>query len=324
MTHLLNNQLRNPIPNLDFKVRLAQVRQYNADLPTVVRIDNTRHGINTMLSRESRARSHTSVCTIISNLLNWPLSAHSHVPAGTAMEISVSTLALPRAGITTSRALYRSWPAAKALPLVGARAASLRSWTWRACSAAAAAAMLGAIGAGGWRAMARGVGVEVPESEARGSVDGWLREEGSMTFVRFGRGDEGREGGSWVGTGVCADMIVRREGLRVKAVSVSEDACGGAEGRVARLGAVIGQVRVPRIPTFGESSGVEFTSEPSRVEARCHLSSPSCELLQERQYCRLSTKRLPTYCPEQHPFPAASERVVCMLSLRARRRFTKR
>ena len=43
----------------------------------------------------------------------------------------------------------------------------------------------------------------VPGSEARGRVEGWLSEEGSITFVRFGRGEEGSEGGSWVGAGVA-------------------------------------------------------------------------------------------------------------------------
>lgn len=64
--------------------------------------------------------------------------------------------------------------------------------------------------------MARGVGVDVPESETRGNVDGWLRVEGSITFVRFGRGEEGREGGSWVGAGVSADIV--------------RFVCGGGEG----------------------------------------------------------------------------------------------
>lgn len=37
-------------------------------------------------------------------------------------------------------------------------------------------------------------------------MEGWLSDEGSITFVRFGRGEEGSEGGSWVGAGV-ADML---------------------------------------------------------------------------------------------------------------------
>jgi hypothetical protein len=70
------------------------------------------------------------------------------VPTGTLILISVSTLALPLAGITISLALYRSCPAANALPFVGAVALSLNSSTCSCVSAEAAAAIEGAIGAG--------------------------------------------------------------------------------------------------------------------------------------------------------------------------------
>lgn len=49
---------------------------------------------------------------------------------------------------------------------------------------------------------ASGVGVAVPESVPRGSVDVLERGVGSITFVRFGRGELGRDGASWVGAGV--------------------------------------------------------------------------------------------------------------------------
>jgi hypothetical protein len=118
------------------------------------------------------------------------------------MEISVPTNARPRAGMVISLALYKSCPAAYALPFVGARALSLSSKTCSCCSALAAAAMEGAIGAGGCSAamlrcvLANGVGVAVPESVPRGRVDACESGEGSITFVRFGRGELGREGGS--------------------------------------------------------------------------------------------------------------------------------
>lgn len=48
--------------------------------------------------------------------------AHVHVPAGTAIANCVSTSAFPRAGMIVSCALYKSYPAANALPLVGVRA----------------------------------------------------------------------------------------------------------------------------------------------------------------------------------------------------------
>lgn len=147
-----------------------------------------------------------------------------HVPSGTATAISVSTLARPRAGTTTSRALYKSWPAANALPFVGARALSLRNCTCSPvpCVAAipistpvSATAAPAEVGAGAPRgcvgcgvsepveAMASGVGVEVPESVPWRWALG-VGKVSRMTFVRLGSGEEGREGGSWSGAGVEA------------------------------------------------------------------------------------------------------------------------
>lgn len=134
------------------------------------------------------------------------------------MLMSVATMARPHLGTTVSLAAYRSNPAAKALPFVGARAVSLSSSTCRACSAAAAAAMLGATGAGGCSAdmaeLASGVGVAAPLSVVRGRVEVGSSGAGSITFVRLGRGDAGRDGGSWVGAGVLAsvDMLGERCG----------------------------------------------------------------------------------------------------------------
>jgi hypothetical protein len=105
-----------------------------------------------------------------------------HVPSGTEILISVATNALPRAGITVSTALYKSCPAAKALPLVGALALGLSNWTCNCCSAAAAladdeaptgaegcsAAMLSWLGR---CVAAKGVGVAAPESVPRGRVE---------------------------------------------------------------------------------------------------------------------------------------------------------
>ena len=58
------------------------------------------------------------------------------------------------------------------------------------------------MGAGGCKpvdmfVLASGVGVEMPESEFRGRVEACVSGVGSMNFVRFGKGEEGREGGSW-------------------------------------------------------------------------------------------------------------------------------
>jgi hypothetical protein len=46
------------------------------------------------------------------------------------------------------------------------------------------------------------VGVAAPESMPRGNESGCERGVGSITRVRFGRGEDGREGGSWKGAGV--------------------------------------------------------------------------------------------------------------------------
>lgn len=181
----------------------------------------------------------------------------AQVPTGTLMEISVPTSALPLAGTVTSFALYRSCPAAYALPLVGALALSLSKRTCSCCSAlvAAAAATDGAMGAGGWRAdmlaaLANGVGVAVPESSPRGSVEACVRGDGSMTFVRLGSGELGRDGGSWV-TGVAAESadIVGCFGVfGIGSVRIDIEAEGG-EGRV--------KVRVETTRARRVLSGVE-------------------------------------------------------------------
>jgi len=155
------------------------------------------------------------------------------------MLMSVATMALPHLGTTVSLAAYRSNPAAKALPLVGARALSLSSSTCRACSAAAAAAMLGATGAGGCSAdmaeLASGVGVAAPLSVVRGRVEVGSSGAGSITFVRLGRGDAGRDGGSWVGAGVLASVDMVGEYLCVCLVGGQERGWGGANEDATRF-----------------------------------------------------------------------------------------
>lgn len=71
--------------------------------------------------------------------------------------------------------------------------------------------MLGATGAGGWSAdmlLASGVGVAAPESLVRGSAEASVSGVGSITFVRFGSGEAGSEGGSWSGAGVLASVDI--------------------------------------------------------------------------------------------------------------------
>jgi hypothetical protein len=179
------------------------------------------------------------------------------------MEISVGTSARPRAGIVMSFALYKSCPAAYALPLVGARALSDRSRTCSCCSALAAAAMLGAIGAGVWRdamsmALDSGVGVAVPEMVL-------LSGDGSITFVRFGRGELGREGGSWDTEGVAdgSDIFCVWLGGEVGCVGrkvVKDVFDAGVLAR--RDDGHVGKARV--------CTGLDVDAATSRLFLRCH------------------------------------------------------
>lgn len=74
---------------------------------------------------------------------------------------------------------------------------------------------------------ANGVGVAAPESVPRGSVDAVVRGVGSITFVRLGSGEEGRDGGSWAGRGVSDIVVV--------VLSFGEDGLFGRGGEGAEL-----------------------------------------------------------------------------------------
>lgn len=74
---------------------------------------------------------------------------------------------------------------------------------------------------------ANGVGVAAPESVPRGSVDAVLRGVGSITFVRLGSGEDGREGGSWAGSGVSDIIVVE--------LSFEEEGLFGRGGEGAEL-----------------------------------------------------------------------------------------
>jgi hypothetical protein len=111
-----------------------------------------------------------------------------HVPSGTAIEIPVSTIAFPLAGMTHSFALYRSYPAANADPLVGASAFGTNFFTSREgiCVVDVMAV------------------VSSLEESMMEAIDGSLVSSTVLLVVvevddglfRFGRGDEGSDGGS--------------------------------------------------------------------------------------------------------------------------------
>lgn len=220
-TYFFDNELGDAVTDGNAEIFIREICQEHANLAAIIGVNDASHGVNTVLGCEARARGNAAIYLMSTIVLAMGSSKASEsvdiqVPAGTAMLISVSTLTLPLAGTTTSLALYRSCPAANALPLVGAFALSLSSCTCKLCSAAAAAAIDGAMDAEGCRPIgcvgcgvlmfASGVGVAVPESVPRGRVEAWSRGVVSIMRVRLGSGEDGREGGSWVREGV-ADML---------------------------------------------------------------------------------------------------------------------
>lgn len=100
------------------------------------------------------------------------------------MLISVSTKFLPRFGMTHSLALYRSYPAAKALPLVGVFA----------CGDSFLTSSGGEAERGGG---------------AAGLLSGAARaeEEDMSLWGRLGKGDVGSDGGSCNGGGGGVDIV---------------------------------------------------------------------------------------------------------------------
>ena len=59
-----DDELRDPVPNFDAEVGLGKVGKNNAHLATVIGVDYACHGVDAMLSGESRARSYTAVCML--------------------------------------------------------------------------------------------------------------------------------------------------------------------------------------------------------------------------------------------------------------------
>lgn len=105
-----------------------------------------------------------------------------------AMLISVSTNSLPLFGITHSLALYRSYPAAKALPLVGVFARDESFLTSNGGEAER--------GGGGAGVFSGAFGAE---------------EEDMSVFGRLDKGDDGKDGGSCDGGGGVGIVHWREE-----------------------------------------------------------------------------------------------------------------
>lgn len=111
------------------------------------------------------------------------------------MLISVSTNPLPLFGITHSLALYKSYPAAKALPLVGVFAYTESFFT----SSGGDAESGGGGGGGG------GAGL------LSGAFGAAKEEEGMSVMGRLGKGDVGKDGGSCHGGGGVGIVHERSE-----------------------------------------------------------------------------------------------------------------
>ena len=92
------------------------VEQQDLDGAPVVGVDDAGARVDEVLGREAGARGDAAVCfppkSLVSSTMEQKVrikkEVDSHVPAGTDMLMSVSTSALPRAGMVVSRAAYRS------------------------------------------------------------------------------------------------------------------------------------------------------------------------------------------------------------------------
>lgn len=117
---------------------------------------------------------------------------NSQDPSPTAMLMSVSTSPFPLFGIVHSLALYKSYPAAKALPLVGVLA---RGDSFLTKSG-------GEVERGGGGA---GAGLS-PLDETERSFEAMAADWGCSVLARLAKGELGREGGK-CDDGEGVDMV---------------------------------------------------------------------------------------------------------------------
>lgn len=103
-----DDELSNTVTFGDSEVGVVVVEEEDLDLAAVVGVNDTSAGVDEMLACQAGAGGDTAICVIgtwllVLALLQGWIKQHAevnvHVPAGTAMAISVSTRALPRAGI---------------------------------------------------------------------------------------------------------------------------------------------------------------------------------------------------------------------------------
>ena len=89
------------------KVGVPKVKQQDANLPSIISINDPSSSRDTELSRLEENKTKTEMKAKVNGRAPSPLlgATRPYVPAGTAMEMSVFTIALPRAEISVFSAL---------------------------------------------------------------------------------------------------------------------------------------------------------------------------------------------------------------------------
>lgn len=65
----LNDQLCHPIPFFDLEIRLRVVKEQDLDLPSIIRVNDSRPGVDEVLGREARPRCYAAICRESDNSL---------------------------------------------------------------------------------------------------------------------------------------------------------------------------------------------------------------------------------------------------------------
>lgn len=105
----LNDQLCNSVALVDGKVGLAKVEEENLERTAVVGVNDTSTNIDRVLCCESRAGGYSAVCVTCQRCVERVADdCNAQVPAGTAIEMSVSASTFPLAGTVLLFEAYRS------------------------------------------------------------------------------------------------------------------------------------------------------------------------------------------------------------------------